>query len=79
MLKHRAADIVAAMTRSDRDLLSPRTIARMYGCTPQTVRRWMLHGVAGIRLDAVRIGLGWYTTPEALAAFLEHLDQLGEI
>ena len=78
-MKRRAADIVVAMTRSDRDLLSPRTIARMHGCTPQTVRRWMHYGVAGVRLDAVRIGLGWYTTPEALATFLAHLDGLDEV
>lgn len=51
----------------------------MHGCTPQTVRRWMHRGVAGVRLDAVRLGLGWYTTPEALAAFLAHLDQLHEV
>jgi hypothetical protein len=76
--KPRAADIVAHMTRSDRDLLSPKTIARLHGCTPQTVRRWMHSGVAGVRLDAVRIGLGWYTTPEALASFLAFLDEIEE-
>jgi hypothetical protein len=78
LLKLRRPNIVAGMTRSDRDLLSPRTIARMHGCTPQTVRRWMHRGVAGVRLDAVQIGLGWYTTPEALAAFLARRDQFAE-
>jgi hypothetical protein len=76
LLKRAASDIVPLMTRSERDLLSPRTIARMHGCTPQTVRRWIQQGVCGVRLDAIRIGLGWYTTHEALAAFFAELNQL---
>lgn len=36
-----------------------------------TVIRWILRGVRGRRLEAVRIGGNWYTSVEALARFAE--------
>lgn len=34
-----------------------------------TVVRWILHGVRGVRLEAVRIGGRWATTEEAMSRF----------
>jgi hypothetical protein len=34
-----------------------------------TIVRWILHGVRGVRLEAVRIGGRWITSHEALERF----------
>jgi hypothetical protein len=34
-----------------------------------TIVRWILHGVRGVRLEAVRVGGRWVTTHEALERF----------
>ena len=34
-----------------------------------TILRWISHGVRGVRLEAVRIGVRWVTTHEALERF----------
>lgn len=39
--------------------------------TPQTVWRWVHHGVRGARLEAVRACGVWCSTPHAFGAFLE--------
>ncbi|MCA8996747.1 MAG: hypothetical protein KDA80_07175 [Planctomycetaceae bacterium] len=39
--------------------------------TPATRTRWILYGVDGIRLPAIRIGRKWFSTPEAIDWFFE--------
>jgi hypothetical protein len=36
---------------------------------PSTIVRWILHGVRGVRLEAVRVGGRWVTTHEAIERF----------
>ena len=38
-----------------------------------TIHRWILHGVRGVRLEAVRLGGRWVTTVEALDRFARAL------
>lgn len=40
---------------------------------PSTVHRWRLHGIQGIRLEAIKIGGTWHTTDEAFQRFCEKL------
>ena len=37
--------------------------------THETVRRWCLDGVRGVKLDHVRIGIRYYTTRSAIEKF----------
>jgi Protein of unknown function (DUF1580) len=39
----------------------------------RTILRWILHGVRGVQLEAVRIGGRWVTSPEALERFTSTL------
>lgn len=36
-----------------------------------TLARWIKLGVAGVRLDAVRIGRNWVTSEQAIRRFIE--------
>ncbi|MBW7865444.1 MAG: DUF1580 domain-containing protein [Candidatus Hydrogenedentes bacterium] len=49
----------------------PRLLPAVGGKKPNisTVWRWCLRGIGGTKLEAVRIGRCWYTTPEAIQAF----------
>ena len=38
--------------------------------SPATLWRWRLKGVGGVRLEAVRVGGVWCTTPAAFADFI---------
>lgn len=44
----------------------------------RTILRWVRHGVRGVRLEAVRIGGRWVTTPEALERFTSTLTDRGD-
>ncbi len=35
-----------------------------------TLCRWLLNGVCGVRLDAIKISGAWHCTPEAMEKFL---------
>jgi hypothetical protein len=53
-------------------------IARMTGSRQphvSTVNRWALHGVRGVRLQGVRVGAKFWTTPDSIAAFLDALNK----
>jgi len=39
---------------------------------PATIWRWVQHGAAGRRLQAVRVGRGWYTTERWLGEFIKY-------
>lgn len=39
------------------------------------VYRWALHGVRGVKLEAIRIGVATYSSHEALQRFAEHLSR----
>ena len=38
-----------------------------------TILRWILHGIRGVKLEAVRCGGRWVTSEEALARFMQRL------
>jgi hypothetical protein len=38
-----------------------------------TILRWIIDGVAGVRLEGLRVGGRWLTSKEALARFAERL------
>jgi hypothetical protein len=40
----------------------------------QTVHRWATSGACGLRLDAVRRGGRWFTSPKAVEEFLAALN-----
>lgn len=44
-----------------------------------TVYRWLSRGVAGVRLEAIRIGSKWWTSEEAISRFLSRLNAPGMI
>jgi hypothetical protein len=52
------------------------TAGRHVPLTPHrnTLYRWAIHGVDGIRLETLRIGKRRYTTLEALGRFLGRLN-----
>lgn len=41
---------------------------------PSTVNRWVVHGVRGVRLQARRVGAKFWTSPSAVARFLDELN-----
>jgi hypothetical protein len=43
---------------------------------PSTICRWRHPGLAGVRLEAVRVGGAWHTTWEAFARFCDQLTSL---
>jgi hypothetical protein len=44
---------------------------------PATLHRWRLHGVRGVKLDAVKLGGRWYTTEQAVQRFVAVLSGSG--
>jgi hypothetical protein len=59
----------------ERDLLVPvgkvaqERLGR--GVTSMTIHRWVVTGIAGVKLEAVKMLGGWLTTPAAFAAFIK--------
>jgi excisionase family DNA binding protein len=49
--------------------LSATAAARLLGVNVSTVIRWIVRGVRGVRLKAVRVGVQWRTSREALDRF----------
>lgn len=49
------------------------TIQAATGIKPDksSLTRWILRGVSGVRLDAVRIGRHWVTSEQAITRFIE--------
>lgn len=49
------------------------TIQAATGIKPDksSLTRWIMRGVAGVRLDAVRIGRNWVTSEQAITRFIE--------
>jgi hypothetical protein len=41
---------------------------------PNTLTRWRLHGVKGVRLRCYRVGARWYTSARWVGEFLAALD-----
>jgi len=41
-------------------------------CSHTAVKRWMVNGVRGIKLDAVRVGARYYTSRSALTQFIHN-------
>jgi hypothetical protein len=39
------------------------------------VRRWLIHGVRGVRLEGLRRGGRWFTSREALERFFDRLNE----
>lgn len=50
--------------------LALTTAASLAGVSPQTVKRWAMHGVNGVRLNASKIGGRWRTSEADLAEFI---------
>lgn len=40
-----------------------------------TLHRWRAKGLRGVRLEAVRLGGGWYTSVEALMRFFARISE----
>lgn len=56
------------------DLQEVRTLAKsafQSRISPATLYRWIRKGSHGCRLDAVKIGRKWFTTPERFQKFVE--------
>jgi len=55
------------------NLISLRQAAKSIDSRPHinTVRRWILKGTRGKRLDAKQVGGRWFTTPEAVQEFMD--------
>ena len=53
--------------------LSLRDVANQLPSRPHinTIRRWILQGARGRKLDAKQVGGRWFTTPEAVQEFLD--------
>jgi carboxylesterase type B len=45
--------------------------AKMTGVSQKTVKIWMNPGLDGVRLASIKVGGRRYTSPEAIAAFIE--------
>jgi hypothetical protein len=44
-----------------------------------TIRRWATQGVRGVKLQTVKIGGRYFTSREALGAFIAHLSDPGTV
>jgi hypothetical protein len=42
---------------------------------PATIARWTRQGIAGVKLEAIRLGRQWYTSIEACQRFFEALTR----
>jgi hypothetical protein len=55
------------LAQAARELFAPNHEGRPVHVS--TVLRWVLHGVRGVKLEAVRVGGRWATTLEAIRRF----------
>ncbi len=52
-------------------LLTRPAAARLMGVSKDTIRHWIINGVRGVRLEAIRPGRWWRTSVEALQRFAD--------
>ena len=57
------------------DLMPLARVAKDLHVHPATVHRWMIRGVGGVRLQALRVGGRWSTTREWVQDFLAKLNR----
>lgn len=60
------------------DLMHITEAAQLLGTPVATVRRWVVDGFKGARLDAVNRGGSWFTSRRACTAFLRRLYEMDD-